>query len=94
MQEWITHSLGDSGYGRAIEGLRVMREELGELEEAGLWNELVRELKGKVLKGEVGGDRRERWWLIRVSRVGLLDKKAGGVNGVDEEEAKRFLSAS
>ncbi|KAF2237231.1 putative Ku family DNA helicase [Viridothelium virens] len=93
VQEWIERSLGDSGYGRAIEGIRVMREELSEFEEPGLYNEVMRGLKERLMKGELGGDRAEMWWLVRVNRLGLIDRTMSARSEVDEEEAKRFLAA-
>ena len=93
VQDWIRSSLGDSGYSRAIEGIRVMREELNEFEEPGIFNDVVRDLKKKLLAGDLGGDRTEMWWLMRVNRLGLIDNRMNPVSGVTEEEAKRFLSA-
>ncbi|KAI9822026.1 MAG: ATP-dependent DNA helicase II subunit 2 [Thelocarpon impressellum] len=84
----IEHSLGDSGYGQAIEGMRVMREELIALEEPAIFNDFVRDLKQKLLAGELGGDRREMWWEIRKTRLGLIDKKQSDVSEATEEEAK------
>jgi ATP-dependent DNA helicase 2 subunit 2 len=83
----ITHSLGDSGYGRATENLAVMREELINMEEPGLYNDFVRELKKKLLAGELGGDRRDMLWEIRKSKLGLIDKKTSEISEVSEEEA-------
>lgn len=93
IQDLIKRSLGDSGYGRAIEGIRVMREELSEYEEPGQFNDVIRDLKKKLLAGDLGGDRTEMWWLIRVNRLGLIDKKLNPVSEVTEEDAKSFLSA-
>ncbi|KAF2092302.1 ATP-dependent DNA helicase [Saccharata proteae CBS 121410] len=93
VHSYIRHSVGDSGYGRAIEAIRVMKEEMAELEEPGIYNDLVRELKGKVLGGELGGDRREFWWMVRVNRLGLIHQGVSEVSGVSEEDAKAFLSA-
>jgi len=93
IESHITHSFGDSGYGRAIEEMRVMREELVELEEPGLWNAFVRGLKGKLLGGELGGERREVWWEVRRDGLGLVDSKVSALSEVGEEEAREFLSA-
>ncbi|KAI9689699.1 MAG: ATP-dependent DNA helicase II subunit 2 [Bogoriella megaspora] len=93
VQDLVRHSVGDSGYGRAMECTRVMREELIEFEEPGLFNDFVKELKKKLLAGELGGDRMEMWWLLRVNRLGLIDKKASPSSSVTEEEARSFLSA-
>lgn len=70
-----------------------MRSELIELEEVGIWNEWVRELREKVLKGELGGDRKELWREVGRNRVGLVGRgevegEVGGV-GVGEEEARK-----
>jgi ATP-dependent DNA helicase 2 subunit 2 len=83
----ITHSLGDSGYGRAVANLTVMREELIEMEEPGLYNDFIKDLKKKLLAGELGGDRRDMLWEIRKARLGLIDSKASEVSEVTEEEA-------
>jgi len=89
----IRNSVGDSGYGRALEALRVMREELIELEEPELWNVFVRELKGELLEGRLGGNRRDMWWKVRGSRYGLVDRKRSDFSDVSEEEAMEFYKA-
>jgi ATP-dependent DNA helicase 2 subunit 2 len=86
---YVRHSVGDSGYGKAVEAIRVMREELNELEEPGLFNEFMKDLKLKLLGGKLGGERREMWWMIRAHRLGLLDKKVtNSISDVTEEDAK------
>ena len=91
--EWIKFSVGDSGYGRAIEGIRVMREECVAMEEPGVFNEMLMELKGKVLSGELGGERREMWWRVRVNRLRPISKGEVEVSEVTEEQAKEMMSA-
>ena len=88
VENYIRHSTGDSGYGRAVEAIRVMREELNDFEEPALFNDFIRQLKKKILGGELGGERREMWWCIRSNRLGLLDKKSNPVSDVSEEDAK------
>jgi ATP-dependent DNA helicase 2 subunit 2 len=84
VEKQITDSFGDSLYGRAIEEMRVMREEMVEVEEVGVWNEWLRGVKGRLVRGELGGERRDFWWEVRRERLGLV---VGG-GGVGEEEAK------
>ncbi len=69
-----------------------MREELVELEEPGVWNAFVRELKRKILKGELGGERREVWWQVRRNGLGLVDRKLSALSEVGEEEAREVRS--
>lgn len=88
IREQITESFGDSGYGRAIEELRVMKEELTSLEEPLLYNNFIRDLKKGLLAGELGGERREMWWEIRKNRLGMIDSKKSEVSEVTEEEAE------
>ncbi|KAK5122233.1 hypothetical protein LTR85_004143 [Meristemomyces frigidus] len=91
--DWIKHSVGDSGYGRAVEAIRVMREEMAEMDIAAPYNDVLRELQAKLLGGELGGERKEMWYRVRVNRLGLLlAKECEG--GVSEEEGKAFLSAA
>lgn len=93
VENQIKDSFGDSNYARAVEELGVMRSELTELEEPVLYNDALRSLKKKIMAEELGGDRREMWWFIRKSRMGLIDQRISTVSDVTEEEAKEFMSA-
>lgn len=88
IEDQIRHSLGDANYERVTEALGVMREELISYEEPGTYNDFLRELKGKLLGEKLGGDRRELWWLIRRSKLGLIDQHQSDRSEVTEEEAK------
>ncbi|KAJ5208844.1 hypothetical protein N7449_003223 [Penicillium cf. viridicatum] len=90
----ITHSLGHSNYDRIIEGLGTMREELVDYEEPVVYNDFVRQLKGKMLREELGGDRRELWWFVRKGKLGLIEKSEVDSSAVEEEEAQEFLAAN
>jgi ATP-dependent DNA helicase 2 subunit 2 len=89
--DWIRNSVGDLNYGRAVEAIRIMREEMNELEEPGPYNDFLRELKAKVLGGELGGDRKEMWYRIRISKLTLILKGECAGSEVTEEESKRFM---
>lgn len=89
IEDHIRTSFGDSNYNRVVEELGVLREELIDYEEPDLYNEFVRPLKEKILKEKLGGDRQELWWLIRRSKIGLIDKAASDRSEVTEEEAKQ-----
>ncbi|KAF3038342.1 ATP-dependent DNA helicase II subunit 2 [Didymella heteroderae] len=89
----VKNSVGDSAYGRALEALRVMRDELTELEEPEMYNNFVRELKKELLEDALDGDRREMWWRLRGSRYGLIDQKRSLVSDVTEKEADEFYKA-
>lgn len=91
--DWIRHSVGDSGYGKAVEGIRVMREEMNELEEPSPYNDFLKDLKGKLLGEMLGGDRKQMWWLLRVNRMGPIHKRDCAASDVSEEDAKAFMSA-
>lgn len=90
---YIRHSMGDSGYGRAVEALGVMREEALEREMPGVYNDFMGALKRELLAGELGGERMEMWFLLRKRRMGLIVKKETLASHVDEDGAKAFLSA-
>ena len=91
--DWIRHSVGDSGYGKAVEAIRVMKEEMNEMDEPGLFNDFLAELKGKLLGGELGGERKEMWWRVRVNKLGLISKRESEHSETTEEEAKAFMSS-
>ncbi|XP_014560637.1 hypothetical protein COCVIDRAFT_34273 [Bipolaris victoriae FI3] len=86
----ISNSVGDNAYQRALEAIRVMREELTELEEPEIYNAFIKQLKEDVLGGRLNGNRKEMWWRIRGNRYGLIDSKRSYVSPVTEDEAKRF----
>ncbi|GLI73754.1 ATP-dependent DNA helicase yku80 [Penicillium ochrochloron] len=88
----IKHSLGDANYDRVVEGLGTMREELVDYEEPTLYNDYLGALKRKILGEELGGDRNELWWLIRKSKLGLIDQATSEVSKVTENEAKEVSS--
>lgn len=87
IENQIKHSLGDANYDRVIEGLGTIREELIEYEEPAAYNELLRGLKKKILGDELGGDRKELWWLLRKSKLGLIDQNVSERSEVTEDEA-------
>ncbi|OJJ79414.1 ATP-dependent DNA helicase 2 subunit KU80 [Aspergillus glaucus CBS 516.65] len=97
VEEQVKNSLGDANYDRVVESLGVMRDELISYEEPALYNDLLKQLKDRLLKGELGGDRRELWWLIRRSKIGLIDRNQSDRSEVSEDEAKevsiRFMSS-
>jgi len=87
VEQLITESMGDSAYDRAVECIRVMREECVEMEEPGAFNDFAKGLKEKLLKGDLGGDRSEMWYKMRVTKLGLIGKGVSNVSEVDDEEA-------
>lgn len=93
IEDHIRNSFGDSNYDRVVEELGVLREELIDYEEPDLYNDFVRQLKEKILKEQLGGDRQELWWLIRRSKIGLIDKAASDRSEVTEEEAKQVRNS-
>lgn len=90
----IKHSLGNANYDRVVEGLGTMREELVDYEEPDLYNDFLRSLKGMILREELGGDRRELWWLVRKGKLGLIDRAVSERSEVSEEEAREVSSGS
>ena len=88
IQSLVTDSFGDSKYARAIECIGAMREELINMEEPALYDSFVRELKKGLLSGALGGDRRDFWFKIRWSRLGLVEKSQSEVSAVTEDEAE------
>ncbi|MCJ1355467.1 MAG: ATP-dependent DNA helicase II subunit 2 [Icmadophila ericetorum] len=91
IESQVRSSFGAIKYGQAIEELTVMREELIEMEEPGLYNDFIRRFKKKLLKEELGGDRRELWFMVRRDKLGLVEKKVAPQSDIMEEEASDFL---
>ncbi|QUC19766.1 uncharacterized protein UV8b_04007 [Ustilaginoidea virens] len=89
----ITNSFGDSKYSQAAECLGVMRNELIDMDEPGLYNAFVRDLKKSLLSGALGGDRRDFWFKMRWSRLGLVDQKQSEMSNVTQDEAEEFYKS-
>lgn len=85
VRKWITDSMGDSKYAHACEALGVMREECTELEEPKAYNDFIWDLRKSLLAGELGGDRREMWWRVRVNKLGVIEERVapGGATAAD-----------
>ncbi|KAI2470434.1 ATP-dependent DNA helicase II subunit 2 [Annulohypoxylon bovei var. microspora] len=89
----ISNSLGDSGYDRAVEDLGVFRDTMIKWEMPALYNSFLRDLKKRLLSGELGGDRRELWWQMKEARatLGLIDQSISDPSNVTPEEAVEFF---
>ena len=59
-----------------------MKDELIAYEEPSLYNDFLRHLKRTILQNELAGDRRELWWLIRRSNIGLIEKSMSELSNV------------
>lgn len=104
IKEAITTSFADMLYNKAVDMMRVMREELVELDEPEVYNEFVRDLKKEMLAGNLGGNRADMWREVRNSTLGLLTSSESERSEVTEEMAKevcdiflflpRFLNCS
>ena len=88
VEKHVTDSFGGNLYGKAIEEMRVMREEMIEVEEPGVYNTVVRKLKERLVKEELGGERKDFWYELRKNRLGLIDKKASEQSDIGEDEAR------
>lgn len=85
----IHDSFADINYDRAAENIRVMREELINLEEPGLYNSFLRDLRKKIDGGDLNGDRREMWrGKIIPGRLNLITQRESEASDVTDEEAK------
>ncbi|ORY70158.1 putative Ku family DNA helicase [Pseudomassariella vexata] len=90
IRQLITDSLGDVNYDRAIEVMGVLRESLINIEEPGFYNSFIKDLKKRLLSGELGGDRRELWWQVKGAKLGLIDQNMSDVSKVTPEEVAEF----
>lgn len=83
----VTDSFGDSKYAQAIECIGVLREGMINMDEPKYFNTFMRALKKGLLSGTLGGDRRDFWFKIRWSRLGLIDHNESEPSDVTAEEA-------
>lgn len=91
IRDLITRSFGEQNYGQAQEMLGVVRGEMIEYEMVDVYNDLIRKLKDDIVGKNLGGDRKEFWWRVRIGRLGLIESGDEGGGGVSREEASKFL---
>ncbi|KAK7941185.1 ATP-dependent DNA helicase II subunit 2 [Apiospora aurea] len=90
IRDLISDSMGDLNYERVMEDLGVLREGMVDFEFAALFNAFLLDLKKKILSGELGGDRRELWWMLKGKGLGLIDNLTVESSNVTPEEAAEF----
>lgn len=84
----ITDSLGNAKYEEVKAEMKVLREFMVEFEMPEIWNDFIRDFKKRVVKEELGGDRRTFWVSLRGINLGLIDKQVLEISDVTEKEAK------
>lgn len=94
IQNMITDSFGDSKYDQAMECFGVLREELINIEEPQLFNTFVKDLKGKLLTGALGGDRRDFWFRIRYAKIGLVSDQESESSEAKAEDVEQVGTIS
>ncbi|TKA34973.1 hypothetical protein B0A54_13673 [Friedmanniomyces endolithicus] len=90
--EWIRHSVGNSGYGRALEAIRVLREEMVDLETPAIYNEIMQELRTKLLAGDLGEGRGEMRYHVVTKKLGLI-KASDLPGGATDDEVSKWRAA-
>lgn len=88
IKETITNSFADILYDKASDMMRVMRDELIDLDEPEIYNQFVRDMKMSLLAEDLGGNRRDMWAEVRQNRLGLLTHSDSERSEVTDEEAK------
>lgn len=93
VEEQVRSSFGDRNYEQAVEEMSVVREEMLQMEMPKLYNGVLRELKRKLMAGELDGDRTEFWWKVRTGHLGLIDQSQVEYSDVTHEEAAAFMTS-
>lgn len=88
----ISQSTGDSKDEEVKADMQVFREYMIDFEMPDIWNDFIRDFKKRVIKGELGGDRREFFNTLRQIKLGLIDKSALEISDVTEKEANEVTS--
>ncbi|EXJ82161.1 hypothetical protein A1O1_08230 [Capronia coronata CBS 617.96] len=92
LQNWVSKSFGDANYDRVVEGLGVLRQEMLELEEPTFYNDVLRDLKKKLVAGKLGSNRNDLWYRIRISKLGLITHEVSQFSDVSQADADAFMS--
>ena len=88
IEHLVTTSLGDVNYARAAENMRVMREQLIDFEEPGIYNTFITNFKKRLVDEKLGGPRLDMWWVVRTSGLGLIPNSEADESTVTDEAAQ------
>jgi ATP-dependent DNA helicase 2 subunit 2 len=77
---------------RVAENMRVLRTDLLDLEMPDIYNDFIRDFKlklvsGELFKSEFASNKRELWFLIKSTKLGLIDKEVSEHSTISKEEA-------
>jgi ATP-dependent DNA helicase 2 subunit 2 len=89
----IKTSVGHTKYKQALELIRIMREECYDKGVEEIFNNFMRDLKKKLLGGELNGNRDDMWYEIRRDKQGLILQTDDNPGGASKEEVDQFLKA-
>jgi len=84
----VTESTANLKYDRAIENLKVLREQMLEFEMPEVYNDFIRDFKKRLAAEQLGGNRKEFWFLVMRQKLGLIDKGTLEISDVLEEDAR------
>jgi ATP-dependent DNA helicase 2 subunit 2 len=87
IRELIKSGLGDIGYERALENIRVMREEMIEFEEPAIYNNFMWDLKKQLLGDKLGEGRKDFIFAVKDHGLGLIDRDKAPTSEVSKAEA-------
>lgn len=87
IRKHITHSTGNFKYEEVKADMQVFRQYMIEFEDPEIWNDFIRDFKKRVVKEELGGDRRDFWQSLKRLNLGLIDKNVLEISDVTEKEA-------
>ena len=83
----VSSSVSDTRYAEAVADMRVFKEYMVDYEMPEVWNKFIRDFKARVVRGELGGNRKDFWSSMRGYKLGLIDKSVLEVSDVTEKEA-------
>jgi len=83
----ITNSTGKQNYEEVKADMKTFREYMIEFETPEIWNDFIRDFKKRLLKGELGPDRKDFFLSLKWNHLGLIDEKALEMSDVTDNEA-------
>lgn len=87
IRDLIKGSSGDSDFDRAQENIKVLQKEMIDFEFPALYNNFLKDLRKRLMNGELGESRREFWLNLKRARLGLIDNTTLPTSDVSPEEA-------
>jgi ATP-dependent DNA helicase 2 subunit 2 len=91
IEDLVKKDYGQKNYDMILEGLGTIRDETIGMEVPNYYNDVLREFKEKLFRGQLGENRGELWYKIRTGNIGFISKDEEELSEMTRDEADDLM---